>query len=161
MWLLVIALLAAGTAYYTHRILKWLAYDDEGGYLYAAWRIILGEAPYRDFVTPQLPVFLYPGALVLESTGYSVLAARLYMTVLTLGAALFLFLTLRTVGDWRVALLALPLVVVQQEFFWAGRFFRPEGPMLFWQMLNRLNACGNSELSVAERQRRLSQIQSM
>ncbi|MBN1400692.1 MAG: phospholipid carrier-dependent glycosyltransferase, partial [Anaerolineae bacterium] len=134
-WAAALVLVASGAAYYSHRIVKWLAYDDEGGYLYAAWRIGLGEVPYRDFLTPQLPLFLYPGALVLRFSGNAVLAVRLYMTTLALGAAFLLFLTVRDLGDWRVALVALPLVMVQQEFYWAGRFFRPEAPMLFWQML--------------------------
>ena len=29
--------------------------DDEGSYFYAIWRISLGERPYCDFLTPQLP----------------------------------------------------------------------------------------------------------
>lgn len=132
---LAIVILAIGAVYYGDRLTQWQAYDDEGGYLYAAWRISLGEAPYRDFLTPQLPVFLYPGALVLALWDYSVLAARLYMVALTLASAAMLFLALRRLwGGWP-ALLALALLVPQQEYFWAARFFRPEAPMLFWATL--------------------------
>ncbi|MCD6518720.1 MAG: phospholipid carrier-dependent glycosyltransferase [Anaerolineae bacterium] len=130
-----LGLLALACIYYSYRLTKWLAYDDEGGYLYAAWRITEGEVPYRDFLTPQLPVFLYPGALVLKLGHYSVFAARLYMVGLVLGAALSLFLTVRNVWGDGAALCTLPLVLVQAEFFWAARFFRPEAPMLFWAML--------------------------
>ena len=133
--LLAILIIVLGLVYYAHRITKWQAYDDEGGYLYAAWRISLGEVPYRDFLTPQLPVFLYPGALVLRLTDYSVLAVRLSMSALVLASSFLLFLTVRQLwGDWP-ALLVLVLVLVQQEFFWAARFFRPEAPMLFWATL--------------------------
>ncbi len=133
--LLVIAILLAGFAYYRYRIDKWRAYDDEGGYLYAAWRISEGEVPYRDFLTPQLPVFLYPGALVLAASDYAVKAVRLYMSLLTLGSGLGLTLVLWRLWGWRTALIALPLYLVQRDIFWAGRFFRPEAPMLFWGML--------------------------
>jgi len=124
-----------GFAYITQHLLDWLAYDDEGGYLYAAWRISLGELPYRDFLTPQLPVFLYPGALLMRLSDNSVLAARLSMTVYTLAACWLLFLTVRRLWGGRAALLSLVLTVAQSEVFWAGRFFRPEAPMLFWAAL--------------------------
>ena len=134
----VVVILGLGVAWYPHRIARWLAYDDEGGYLYAAWRISIGEVPYRDFLTPQLPAFLYPGALVLRLSNFSVLAARLWMMALALGASLFLYQTVRLLwGDW-LAALALALVLVQGEFFWAARFFRPEASMLFWAALGIL-----------------------
>jgi len=132
---LLVLILALGAVYCSHRLTKWLAYDDEGGYLYAAWRISLGEMPYRDFLTPQLPAFLYPGALLLKLSDCSVFVARLSMSLLTLGAGLLLFMTVRRLWGDRVALLALILVLVQRDFFWAARFFRPEAPMLFWAML--------------------------
>ena len=134
-WLLAIVVLGVGFIYYSHRLVKWLAYDDEGGYLYAAWRIASGEMPYLDFWTPQLPLFLYPGALVLKLSGNSVLAARLSMTALTLGSAYLLFLTVRHAWGARTGLIALGLLLGSRDFFWAGRFFRPEAPMLFWGAL--------------------------
>jgi hypothetical protein len=133
--LLAIVLAGLAVAYYAQRLTQWLAYDDEGGYLYAAWRISLGEAPYRDFLTPQLPVFLYPGAAVLALSGCSVYAARLSMIVYTVLAALGAFWAARRLwGDW-VALAALVIALVHQEMFWAARFFRPEAPMLFWGLV--------------------------
>lgn len=128
-------LLAFGLLYYTQGLTQWQAYDDEGGYLYAAWRISLGEMPYRDFLTPQLPLFLYPGAAVLALTGYSVWAARFAMTLFTLGAAVLCLATVRRLWGGPAALLTLPLLLVQRDMFWAARFFRPEAPMLFWGLL--------------------------
>lgn len=136
LFMLVAALLLVfGVLYYTQRLVQWQAYDDEGGYLYAAWRISLGEMPYRDFLTPQLPLFLYPGAAVLALTAYSVWAARFAMTVLTLGAAILCVATARRLWGAAAALLALPLLLVQRDIFWAARFFRPEAPMLCWGLL--------------------------
>lgn len=130
-----VLLFGAAVVYYTHRLTAWLAYDDEGGYLYAAWRISLGELPYRDFLTPQLPVFLYPGAAILALTGRSVWAMRFAMTLLTIGAAIFCFDAVRRIWGGRTALLMLVLLLIHREMFWAARFFRPEAPMLFWGML--------------------------
>lgn len=132
---MLLLILSLGLVYYSHRITKWLAHDDEGGYLYAAWRTSLGELPYRDFLTPQLPVFLYPGALVLQLFDYSVLAARLWATALTLATLALLFLTARRLWGDMAAFAALLLALFQGEIYWAARFFRPEAPMLFWGML--------------------------
>lgn len=133
--ILAVALLTAAGCYYGHRLVKWTAYDDEGGYLYATWRISLGELPYRDFLTPQLPVFLYPGALVQALTDGSVGAMRGLSLALVLATAALLFSTAdRLLGGPR-ALLALLLFVVQRQIFWGARFFRPEAPMLFWSAL--------------------------
>jgi len=128
-------ILLGGLLWYSHGTGKWLASDDEGSYLYAAWRISLGELPYRDFLTPQLPVFLCPGALVLRETGNSVVAARFSSAFYTIAAAWLLFLTLRRVWGPRPALIGLVLVIAQRDVFWAGRFFRAEAPMLFWSGL--------------------------
>jgi hypothetical protein len=128
----VATLLVLGGAYYVDRLMRWLAYDDEGGYLYAAWRIALGELPYRDFLTPQLPAFLYPGALILSLTNHSALAMRLTMVVLVLATTLLTYLTVRRLWGLRPALLATLLLLVHSETYWAARFFRPEAPMLFW-----------------------------
>lgn len=132
---LALILLVLAALYYSDRLTNWLAYDDEGGYLYAAWRISLGEAPYRDFLTPQLPVFLYPGALVLLLSGNSVAAVRWSALLLTLASAGILFLAARKLWGDAVGLLALLLVLMHQEVFWAARFFRPEASMLFWGIL--------------------------
>lgn len=132
---LAVALLILGGVYYLDRIAQWFAYDDEGGYLYAAWRISVGDLPYRDFLTPKLPVFLYPGALILKLTGNSVFALRTFNALLTLGAVALLCLSVRRVWGDRVALLAMIPCLIQRDFFWAARFFRPEAPMLFWAAL--------------------------
>ena len=137
-WLVVVlalAILVAGGLYYGHRLTTWQAYDDEGGYLYASWRISLGEVPYRDFLTPQLPVFLYPGALVLRLTDFSVLAARLAMLLMTLAAVALMGVSVRRIWGDGAALLALVLAIAQADLFWTARFYRPEASMLLLGML--------------------------
>jgi hypothetical protein len=131
-YVIALSLLALGGIYYLDRIAQWFAYDDEGGYLYAAWRIAAGELPYRDFLTPKLPGFLYPGALLLKLTHNSVLALRSLSALLTLACVALLYMTVRRLWGDRAALLAMIPCLFQRNIFWAARFFRPEAPMLFW-----------------------------
>lgn len=133
-WGLCFALLLAGAFYYIHGNVRWLAYDDEGGYLYAAWRITQGEMPYRDFLTPKLPLFLYPGALLLRLSGNSVFALRTASALAVLTAAFLLYLTVEKVFGAKVALLAMAVFMVHCDVFWSARFFRPEAYMLLWSM---------------------------
>ncbi len=130
--LIALAILLLGLAYYLYDIDRWLAYDDEGGYLYAAWRIGKGEMPYRDFLTPKLPLFLYPGALLLKLSGNSFLALRATSALAVVLSAVFLYLTVRRVFDARTALLAMAVFMVHRDVYWSARFFRPEAYMLLY-----------------------------
>jgi 4-amino-4-deoxy-L-arabinose transferase-like glycosyltransferase len=122
-------LLLAGVAY-SYNLTGWLASDDEGGYLYAAWRISLGELPYRDFFTPQLPAFLYTGGGLFKLFGPSVLAARASTVAATLLAAVFLYLTARRLTGPGVSLLATLVFVAYEDLYAVAREFRPEAMML-------------------------------
>jgi len=132
--LIALVILILGLAYYLYHIDRWLAYDDEGGYLYAAWRIGEGEMPYRDFLTPQLPLFLYPGALLLKLSGNSVLALRVTSALAVVLSALFLYLTVRRIFGAGAALLALAVFMVHRDIYWSARFFRSEAYMLLYSM---------------------------
>jgi hypothetical protein len=132
--LIALTILIVGLAYYLYHIDRWLAYDDEGGYLYAAWRISEGEMPYRDFLTPKLPLFLYPGALLLKLSGNSVLALRAASALAVVLSALFLYLIARQIFGAGTALLALAVFMAHQDVYWSARFFRPEAYMLLYSM---------------------------
>jgi hypothetical protein len=133
--LIAIGLLILGLVFYLYRIDKWFMHDDEGGYSYAAWRISEGDMPYRDFLTPQLPLFLYWGGIVVKVFGPSALALR-YVTVLTaLLAAFFAYLVAKVIFGYRVALLTLLLFLLQKDIYFIARFFRPEAYMLLFALL--------------------------
>src|SRR5512138_3838835 len=68
----------------------WLMNDDEGTYLYGAWRVSLGEFPYRDFFLSQTPLGLVLGAGVFKAFGPSVWAARALSYALILGSAILI-----------------------------------------------------------------------
>ncbi|MEO8083203.1 MAG: glycosyltransferase family 39 protein [Ardenticatenales bacterium] len=122
-------------AFYCRHLTAWLINDDEGSYLYAAWRIALGERPYRDFLTPQLPVFLLPGGWLMRHFGPSYLAARLLAVGLTLTAAGVTWATARRLFGSAVAAIALVLCLLQPDVYAVGRIFRPEPFMLAAQAL--------------------------
>jgi hypothetical protein len=130
--LIAIAILILGLSFYLYHIDRWFTYDDEGSYLYAAWRISYGDVPYRDFLTPQLPLFLYWGAFLVKTFGPSALALRYATVAAALLAAFFVYLTAKEVFGYKVALLSLPLFVVHKDVYFTARFFRPEAYMLLF-----------------------------
>lgn len=115
---------------YLHRLDVWLINDDEEGYLYAAWRISQGELPYRDFLTPQLPAFLFPGALIVRLFGVDPWAMRAWSAALVLVTGLATYLTGRRLFGPVAGLAALVLCLAIDDVFAIGRAFRPEATML-------------------------------
>ena len=130
--LIAVAILILGLVFYLYRIDRWFMDDDEGGFCYAAWRIAAGEMPYRDFLTEQVPLFLYWGATLIRLFGPSIMALRYATVVATLLAAYFIYLAARPVFGWRVAILSLPLFILHKDIYLIARFFRPEAYMLLF-----------------------------
>jgi len=131
----IVAILFLAFLFYFHNIDRWFMEDDEGSYLYAAWRISEGEMPYRDFLTPQLPLFLYPGAGLMRLFGASTSAMRSVSAILVLSTALFAYFTAKRVFDYRVALLSTLLFLAHPDIYWTARFYRPEAYMLLFSTM--------------------------
>lgn len=131
--LLIVVLLLGGALYLQHSY-QYFLHDDEGNYAYAAWRISTGEVPYRDFLTPQLPVFLYWGGLVVRLFGQSYVALRLATQIVTLLAACLLYALNRETLGRPVAILSLGLFLIQPNVFHNARFFLPEAYMQLFQL---------------------------
>ncbi len=144
-----IVLLALGAALYLQQAFQWFMYDDEGSYAYAAWRISLGELPYRDFLTPQMPAFLYWGGFLVRFFGRSYVALRVPSMLATLGAAGLLYAINRELFNRIVALVAVALFLVDPNVFHNARFYRPEAYMLL------LDLAGVYCLVLAEKRGRL------
>jgi len=125
--ILLVALVA-----YLYNLGGWLINDDEGSYLYQAWRISLGEVPYRDFLTPQLPAFLYPGGLLIRLVGPSAVALRTASVMLVMLTAAFLYLTARRLVRAEMALVATVLLLLYPDLYAEGRVYRPEAFQLFF-----------------------------
>lgn len=119
-------------ALYLYNLTGWYIFDDEGEYLYQVWRMTLGEMPYRDFLTPQLPVFLYAGRLVMEIAGTSLLPMRLYSVLLAFGSGTLIYLLGRRHGGILVGALAMILFLAHPDVFRETRIFRNEPLFLFF-----------------------------
>lgn len=130
--------LVALAALYFWQLDGWLINDDEGSYLYAAWRIGLGELPYRDFLTPQLPAFLLPGGLLFGLLGPGAWAARAVAAVLTVATGGLVWATARRLFHPAVAWLAGVGVLLHPLVFADNRTYRPEPFMLFLASLGVL-----------------------
>src|SRR3990172_7195214 len=120
----------AMAVYYLRGLERYLINDDEGSYLYAAWRISLGELPYRDFLTPQLPAFLLPGGLLMHLAGPAVWPARALAVFLTLATGVTVWATARRLFGPLVALLAGAALLLQPDVYLDCRTFRSEPFML-------------------------------
>lgn len=127
--------LVALAVFYARHLTDWLVGDDEGSYLYAAWRLSLGERPYRDFLTPQLPAFLLPGGWLMAVTGPSVAAARRLAVGLTLLCGVATWATARRLFGAATAAIALVACLLMPDVFAVGRVYRPEPFMLAAQAL--------------------------
>lgn len=118
---------------YVYNLDGWQIYDDEGEYLYQVWRMVTaGEVPYRDFLTPQLPVFLYAGAGVMSVAGVSLTAMRLYSVLLAFASATILYLAGRRHRGPLVGFLAAALLLMHPDVFRETRIFRNEPLLLLF-----------------------------
>ncbi len=124
--------LALFAAFYAWRLTAFLINDDEGSYLYAAWRMSLGELPYRDFLTPQLPGFLFPGAWLMRLTGPEVWPLRALAAAATLLAGVFTWRAARRLFGPATAAAAAGLLLLQPLNYLFGRTFRADPFMLLW-----------------------------
>ncbi len=128
-----LGLLALAGLLYSLNLTGHLYTDDEESYLYQAWRISLGELPYRDFLTPQLPGFLSLGGLVMRLAGPSLLAPRLLAVAMTLLAGWFVYrMGRRLYAPW-VGVAALTLFLAYPRVVDMARLYRPEAFMLAMQ----------------------------
>jgi hypothetical protein len=127
---LALGLLLVLLAGYLVNLTEWRVHDDEGEYLYQVWRMTLGEVPYRDFLTPQLPVFLYSGRVVMGLVGASLSVMRGYNVLLTFATGILLYLAGRKHGNRGVGLLAMVLFLVHPDVFKECRIYRSEPTLL-------------------------------
>ncbi|MFW6068887.1 MAG: ArnT family glycosyltransferase [Chloroflexota bacterium] len=118
---------------YLYNLTGWQIYDDEGEYLYQIWRMVTaGEIPYRDFLTPQLPAFLYAGAGVMRIAGVSLTAIRVYTVLLAFASAGVLYLAGRHHQGPLVGILAAALYLIHPDVFRETRIFRNESILLLF-----------------------------
>ncbi|MHB8054305.1 MAG: ArnT family glycosyltransferase [Candidatus Aminicenantales bacterium] len=108
--------------------------DDEGTYLYAAWRVGLGEVPYRDFSLVQAPFSFYLGAAAFRIFGPTVWPARALAVLFMLSAAGLIYLAARRYLKMKTgfALASAGIFLFNKHVFFLGRSFMPDVPMVFF-----------------------------
>lgn len=126
---LTLLLLLAALAY-SCNLTGWRLDDDEGTYLYGAWRISLGEEIYRDFLTCVLPPFQYLAALLIRIFGPALFPIRAFSVGLTLLAAALLYALACRHYNERVALIATLLYLTYPLIYRGGRLYLPETYMM-------------------------------
>jgi len=117
---------------YLYNLTGWKIFDDEGEYLYQIWRMTLGEIPYQDFLTPQLPVFLYTGTAVMEVAGVALLPIRVYTVLLAFASGALLYLAGRRHRGALGGVLVATLFLLHSDVFRETRIFRNEPLFLFF-----------------------------
>ncbi len=127
---LVIILVAVAAILYN--MMGWFIVDDEGLYLYQAWRVSLGELPYRDLLTPQLPLFLGIGGLIERIFGATPVPLRILSALLIGGAGWGFYRVFRRLMSPALALAALAAFLAHPDVYQIARVYRPEDYMLFF-----------------------------
>ncbi len=132
--LLLAAVLLLGLVVYVWQAFQFFMNGDEGTYAYAAWRVSEGEVPYRDFLTSEMPVFLYWGGLIVRLFGRSFVPLRVASMLTTLFAGYLLYAVNRELFGYPVAFLSLGLFLLQPDVFQSARFFRAEACLLLLEL---------------------------
>jgi 4-amino-4-deoxy-L-arabinose transferase-like glycosyltransferase len=129
-----LVLLVLGSVYF-YNLGGWLINDDEGSFLYLAWRISVGERPYQDMLTSHWPLFLYTAAGWMSVVGMNAVLMRALAVSLTLGTALLIFVMARLYVSTEAALLSMVIFLLHPEVFRNGRLFQPEPFYIFFSIL--------------------------
>ncbi|MCR4406247.1 MAG: glycosyltransferase family 39 protein [Anaerolineae bacterium] len=113
----------------------WLIDDDEGSFLYQAWRISEGERPYADFFSSRDPLFLYSTGMLVKLMGRSILAIRAVPVLLSLVSSVIVYLLARRFLSAEGAWLAILAFLLHPQVFFYGRRLYPEPFMLLFIVL--------------------------
>lgn len=120
---------------YGYNLDGWLFNDDEGSFLYQAWRVSMGDVPYRDFLTSHWPLFLHTGGLWVKLWGADILALR-YLTIgLMLATSVVVFMLAKSVLSLRESLLSMVIFLLNPQIFEYGRLYHPEAFYIFFGTL--------------------------
>jgi len=121
--------------FYFYNITGWLIHDDEGGYLYHAWRMSEGESPYRDFYSTKEPLFLYTGYLTFKFLGPDIFWVRILTAFITILTGYLVFLIGRRVYSYKVGLWASVFYLILPVVYFQARRYRPDAYAVFFSAL--------------------------
>jgi hypothetical protein len=109
-------------------------HDDEGLYLYSAWRVSLGEIPYRDFFVSQTPFSFYFTGYLFKIFSPDVGWARGICYILFMMIAFFIYLISKDILKLNkyFSLLNAAVFIFTKNINFLGKTFMPDCFMLFW-----------------------------
>ncbi len=121
--------------FYFYNITGWLIHDDEGGYLYQAWRMSEGAIPYTDFYSPKEPLFLFTGSIIFKLFGPDIFWARIFTAIITILTGYLIFLIGRRIYSYKVSLWALVFYLILPVVYFQARRYCPDAYAVFFSTL--------------------------
>ncbi len=109
-------LLTLNAIYFHTNAFRLFVFWDMGAFLGASWRVVCGQAPYRDFLLAVSPVHVYLNAFFIKFLGFTKLAMWAHLVVLSSILALFTFWALRSKLSFKVTAILTILSLV--SFNW-------------------------------------------
>lgn len=108
--------------------------DDKGPYLYASWRISLGETPYRDFFVSQTPLSFYVTAALFKAFMPDILWARAACLLLILATGFLIYRAASRLFDFGrgLSLGMAAVFLLTKQVYSLGRSFMPDCYMIFF-----------------------------
>lgn len=120
---------------YVYGLGEYLANDDEGTFLYQAWRVYEGDQIYQDFYSSRWPLFIYTGTFWLRLFGFSVVPFRLISILLTAGTAFLVYLTTKRFTGHLESIVAVVVYLINPIVFDNSRFYATEPYYIFFGLL--------------------------
>ena len=118
---------------YAYNLTGWLIHDDEGGYLYQAWRMSKGDIPYTDFYSPKEPLFLFTGFVIFKFLGPDILWVRMLSVLVTIFTGYLIFLIgKRIYNSHKIAILSLISYLSLPVVYFQARLYRPDAYAVFF-----------------------------
>ncbi|MEW6237074.1 MAG: hypothetical protein AB1656_16945 [Candidatus Omnitrophota bacterium] len=117
---------------------RYVDYGD-GNYLYLSWRMAEGERLYRDIPSPQPPLHLFLGALLVKLGDGDAGIVRLWQAVQhSLTACCVLAIALRAFASLEIACLAGAIYIFLPEGVWWAAGYQSEPLLILLQCFNLL-----------------------
>lgn len=115
-----------------------LVWDDEGIFMYQAWRLVSGDLPYKNLFLADTPLSQYLLGIVFKIFGVGPLQARGFIAIIGALSVFLVFLIGYEAYDFWTGFLAATVFSFDPIVFNAARSFRPDYVVCFLELLTIL-----------------------
>ena len=112
-----------------------LVWDDEGIFMYQAWRLLSGDLPYKNLFLADTPLSQYLLGIVFKIFGIGPLQARGFIAIIGTLSVFLVFLIGYEAYDFWTGFLAATVFSFDPIVFNAARSFRPDYVVCFFELL--------------------------